>query len=442
MREIYLGRKPWEQRSARFQEYADTEQPHNSRWNWIEAGKWVDGRWVYKDKGAGPYGQVNHIFSSQAKIAHLYWLRYEYTQDKAWLRERAYPMIKGVAEFYRNYPNVKKEADGKYHIHDVNGHEPIWAAQDTLEEVAGIRGILPLVIRASEILGIDENMRPLWQEFLENLAPLPTSDLPAAAGLVKPEEPKRWISGLPPVKRGNLAAPNLVPANYYDLVTIETEDLDLVKVANATYDATYPHGVDEKTAINVLNRNGTAAAHLGRAEDLKHMLPNQLNCLSPGRDFCDWAGGGNTNVLRNRLTLREGPGATEAERLGRVAEAMQLALLQSVPPAPGKDAIIHVFPGWPKSWDAQYTLLARGAFLVTSSMKRGEVEFVEIQSQAGGECRLRNPWGKGAVVLYRDGKKAESSNGTLLRFATRKGEDIVVVRRGSTPGQYGRSVME
>jgi hypothetical protein len=77
MRELYLGRKPWEQRSVRFREYADTEQPHNSRWNWIDAGKWVDGRWVYKDKGAGPYGQVNHIFSSQAKIAYLYWLRYE-----------------------------------------------------------------------------------------------------------------------------------------------------------------------------------------------------------------------------------------------------------------------------------------------------------------------------------------------------------------------------
>jgi hypothetical protein len=441
MRELYLGGKPWSERSARFREYAETKQPHTSRWNWIDAGRWVDGRWVYEDKGAGPNGQVNHIFSSQAKIAHVYWQRYEYAQDKTWLQERAYPILKGVTEFYRNYPNVKKEADGKYHIHNVNGHEPIWAAQDTTEELSGIRGVVPLAIRASEILDVDADMRPLWKEFLENLAPLPTSDLPAAAGVVKPGEPRRWISGLPPVQKGNLAAPNLVPANYYDLVTIESDDPELVKTANATYDAAYPHGIGEKTAINVLSRDGTAAAHLGRAEDLRYLLPNQLTCLNPGRDFCDWAGGGDSTVLRNRLTLREGPGATEAERLGRVAQAMQLALLQSAPPAPGKDPIVHVFPAWPKEWDAQYTLLAAGAFLVTSAITKGEVEFVELDSQAGGECRLRNPWGKMEVSLYRNGKKAGTSSGSLLRFNSTKGEKIVVVRKGTTPSQYAHALL-
>jgi hypothetical protein len=436
MRDLYLGRKPWSERSERFQEYAGTKQPHTSRWNWIDAGKWIDGRWVYEDKGAGPNGQVNHIFSSQAKIAHVYWQRYEYTQDKTWLQERAYPILKGVAEFYRNYPNVKKETDGKYHIHNVNGHEPIWAAQDTTEELSGMYGVLPLAIRASEILDVDADLRPLWREFLQNLTPLATSDLPAAADLVKPGEPKRWISGLPPVQKGNLGSPNLAPVEYYDLVNIETDNPEVLKTANATYDAVFPRGVGDKTPINVLSRDGAAAAHLGRSEDMKHMLPNQLNCLNPARDFCDFTGGGDSSVLRNRLTLREGPGATEAERLGRVAQAMELALLQSAPPAPGKDGIIHVFPAWPKEWDAQYTLLASGVFLVTSSMKKGEVEFVELRSQAGAECRLRNPWGKMAVTLYRDGKKAGTSRGSLLRFNTSKGEEIVVVRGGTTPSEY------
>jgi hypothetical protein len=229
-----------------------------------------------------------------------------------------------------------------------------------------------------------------------------------------------------------------VPANYYELVTIESDNPELIKTANATYDTVYPNGVGEKTAINVLSRDGTAAAHLGRAEDIRHMLPNQLNCLNPARDFCDFAGGGDSSVLRNRLTLREGPGATEAERLGRVAQAMQLALLQSASPEPGKEPIIHVFPAWPKEWDAQYTLLASGAFLVTSSMKKGEVEFVELTSQAGGECRLRNPWGKAEVVLYRMGKKSASNSGSLLRFSTARGEEIVVVRKGTRPTDYSR----
>jgi len=122
--------------------------------------------------------------------------------------------------------------------------------------------------------------------------------------------------------------------------------------------------------------------------------------------------------------------------LGRVAEALQLALLQSAPPSPGKDAIIHVFPAWPKEWDAQYTLLSSGAFLVTSSMKQGRVEFIELQSQVGGECRLRNPWSPGEVTLYRNGKKSESVRGSLLKFSTRQDETVVVVRKGETPGQY------
>ena len=39
----------------------------------------------------------------------------------------AYPMIKGAAEFYRHFPNMRKEADGKYHIHHVNSNESVWA---------------------------------------------------------------------------------------------------------------------------------------------------------------------------------------------------------------------------------------------------------------------------------------------------------------------------
>src|SRR5262249_23302823 len=56
MRELYLLRKPWEHRSQRFMEYAQTKHPHSSRWNWIQAGEWKQGRWVITERGAGPYG--------------------------------------------------------------------------------------------------------------------------------------------------------------------------------------------------------------------------------------------------------------------------------------------------------------------------------------------------------------------------------------------------
>jgi len=146
MRDLYLSKKPWDDRSEEFCDFAFTKQPHSSRWNWKANGKCEHGQWYYTDKGAGPYAQVNHIFSRGTKIAYKYWLRYEYTKDAQWLGNRGYPIIKGVAEFYRNYPNVKKGSDGKYHIHNVNSNEPVWGGQDTDEEISAMRGILPVVI--------------------------------------------------------------------------------------------------------------------------------------------------------------------------------------------------------------------------------------------------------------------------------------------------------
>ena len=165
------------------------------------------------------------------------------------------------------------------------------------------------------------------------------------------------------------------------------------------------------------------------------MLPNQIKCLNPGSDFCDWAGSGKGGVMANRLTIREGPGATECQRLGSIMTATHAALLQSVPPAPGKPEVIYVFPAWPKSWDASYTLAAAGGFLVSASMEKGKIEFAEVQSQVGGECRLHNPWGEGAVTLYRNGKKAEDVSGALLAFPTAKGETVAVFRRAPPPRQ-------
>src|SRR5581483_5112212 len=113
-----------------------------------------------------------HTFYRGAKIAYQYWVHYEYTGDEQWLRDVAYPVIKGEAELYRNFPNLKKGDDGKYHIYHVNSNESIWDAQDTDEEISSMMGIFPAAIRASEILKTDDQLRSSWREVLANLAPL------------------------------------------------------------------------------------------------------------------------------------------------------------------------------------------------------------------------------------------------------------------------------
>lgn len=436
MRELYLMRKPWDQRSARFMEYAEPKQPHTSRWDWKGKGNWVKGEWKWKDKGEGPYGETSHILSSGAKIAFIYWLRYEYTRDQNWLRDRAYPMLKGISEFYRNFPNLKKGEDGKYHIHYVNNHEPVRGARDTMEELCAMRGILPLAIRSSEILTVDDQLRSAWQELLDNLAPLPTNEMPDTLSPRQPGESVHWVAGLKPYVGGNITRVTdhvALPASHYDLCTTLTDDAEMIKMANATFDAMYPQGINSGTSMGVLSLAGVAAAYLGRANDVRWLIPNQMHLV---RNAPPRPGHENSGVMRNRMAVGEGPGNVVAEHLGRGCQALHVALLQDSPPSPGREPILHVFPAWPTEWDAQYTLLARGAFLVTSSIRSGQVEFVELLSQVGGECRLKNPWPQSQVTLYRNGKKSEALKGPLLTFSTQKDETIAVTRDGASLGHY------
>jgi len=303
----------------------------------------------------------------------------------------------GVVEFYRNFPNVKPGADGKYHIHSVNNGEETWNAQDTVEEVAAMRAMTPLAIRASEILDIDAEMRPVWREFYENLPPLPNGPEPAA---------------------------------YYDLVTVASEDGAALPRLR---DAVVKKKVTADTRLHVLSREATVAANLGLADYVKYMVPGQIRTIPT--EGCDTWGQGPSGqgVLRNRLGMREGPGCLECQRLGNATQALHAALLQTAPPAPGRDSILRVFAAWPRQWDAQFTLAARGAFLVSSSMQKGKIEFVQVQSQAGGECRLCNPWPGETMSLYRNGAKEEDLSGTFVKFATRKGDLIVLAPQGIMP---------
>ena len=121
---------------------------------------------------------------------------------------------------------------------------------------------------------------------------------------------------------------------------------------------------------------------------------------------------------------------------------MGQALLQSGAASPGGTPIIRVFPAWPKDMDASFTLRAKGDFLITSLIQAGKVDFIEVTSQRGGPCSLRNYWGMQSVDLYRNSKKSESLTLELLAFATKPGENIVIVKSGTHPADFRVSFPE
>ena len=125
---------------------------------------------------------------------------------------------------------------------------------------------------------------------------------------------------------------------------------------------------------------------------------------------------------------------------GILIAGLQDGLMQSISATPGGDPVIRVFPAWNKNKPAYFKLLAKGGFLVSSSVKSGKVSFVEINSQLGGTCRIRNPWHGNTISLYRNGVKAEDLTGSLISFSTRIGEDIKIVRQGVNPDSFKESL--
>ena len=109
------------------------------------------------------------ILSSSAEIAMQFWWQYLYTGDRTFLQEKAYPVMKAVANFYADY--LEKDASGHYNMFPSNAHETFWKVKNPATDMAALRYCFPTVIKASEILGVDADLRAVWQDRLDHLAP-------------------------------------------------------------------------------------------------------------------------------------------------------------------------------------------------------------------------------------------------------------------------------
>jgi hypothetical protein len=332
-------------------------------------------------------------------------------------------MLKGAAEFYRHLPNLRKGDDNRLHIHHVNSNESVLGARDTDEDISAMRGIFSVAARAAEILEIDSELRQEWRDTLAQLAPLPTSTDPDALKPADYDGPRVIVRGRTPVVNGRGFTPdgNSLPHVFFDLCNLDSPDREMLAMANATFDRGLRGGAPSATtSVGVLSKMAIAGAVLGRVDATRFMIANQMKSLTAEREGA-YNGG---RPLKNRLSLREGHQAFDAQRLGRAAEALQIALLNSTPPGPGEDPTIRLFAAWPPEWNATFTLRARGGFVVTATQKDGKVESVEILSEAGAPLRLHNPWGEAEVNVLRDDTPAGRVGGKRVLLRTRPGERV------------------
>ena len=100
--------------------------------------------------------------------------------------------------------------------------------------------------------------------------------------------------------------------------------------------------------------------------------------------------------------------------------------------------ILRIFPVFPEDQKASYYRLRTfGAFLVSSDIDNGLVQYVIIESQKGRDCKILNPWPDKQVTLYRNGEDAQKVTGKSLFFKTEHGEKLLLVPEGTHIKEIG-----
>ena len=122
----------------------------------------IDGSWLL-----APWPHVLFWPGTSAWVAQAFWWHYLYSADKDFLREKAYPFMRECMLFYEGF--LKKGDDGKYHVYPTQSPETGgWGSDDTLT-LSLLRCLINALLKAVDILGMDEPHREVWSEILENL---------------------------------------------------------------------------------------------------------------------------------------------------------------------------------------------------------------------------------------------------------------------------------
>lgn len=116
----------------------------------------------------GPFQQ--HI---TACVGWSFWKYYQVTQDKSWLAETGWPVLKSVAEFWSD--RVERKGAGRYEINNVIGANEF---EENIDNNAFTNGIVKLVLeyasQAAEQLELVAD--PDWRHVAENIPLLQFQD--------------------------------------------------------------------------------------------------------------------------------------------------------------------------------------------------------------------------------------------------------------------------
>lgn len=338
----------------------------------------------------GPYWQ--QTMNAPFCVPLFAWY-YDYTGEVGYLRDHAYPYIRLVGDFYEDY--LVREPFGKSYRYCITtgGHENSWDLNPP-SDLGFVAQTFRLLLRYSEVLGVDKERRALWRDILTHL--------PEYKVIMPTREPNEGK----PVYAKNEAGWDL-PAHVIQLhpvypceeINLHSDSLALELSRNTLY----YYAVSQRGFTHTMNELGLSAFVMGaRIGFDPEILLEKMRELSRG-------------AQRNGL-ITDGHHCLEKTA---VVETVNSMMLQSV------DGVLHLFPCWPEGRAASFTRLrTKGAFIVSAACDSAGVRRVEIESMRGGECRIVLPRGaKVAEVRREDGRSVRCRlKAGVCSFPTKAGE--------------------
>jgi hypothetical protein len=330
--------------------------------------------------------KFNNAYAATVMIMHWY-----FTHDPAYAAS-IYPTLKQMSTFWAGY---LVKTGTRYVINDDAQHEGnAYPQMNGVMSLGLVRFLLQATIDVGAALGQDAALRATWQDRLTNLSAFPTFTMNGKTVFRYTEVGLDWNGG------NSIGIQHVYPGSQIGLGS----DPTLLATAQNMVSAMARWSDDNGT-----NTFYPAAARVGHdpADILTH-----LDAWVNGHSYPN-------------LHIHTGGGGIENHNT--VPSTIAEMLLQSFQ---GK---VRVFADWPPAADARFgDLRAYGAFLVSSRLQGGVVQYVRIASERGGSVVLVNPWPGKMLRLYRNGTDSGALTGAEVTIPTTQGEILSIATDGTS----------
>jgi hypothetical protein len=346
--------------------------------------------------------------NNQYEVANMTWLLYYYWQYCVYnnkeeeLKGEFFELLTYSINYYFHL-RKKFDADGKYHL-------PVTASPeyssgnigaDVNYDHSTVRWGLQTLIAVNDKYNLGAAKRAEWQDFLDNLAPYPTgtNGYKISASQEYATSHRHWSHLL-----------QIYP--YYLVNWDNPADRNIISTSVDWWQS-------KSANLQGYSYSGSSAMYSGMGDGQRAF--EQLNKLI----------GNSTYIRPNTLYYESGNPVFETPM--SAVSALHDMYLQSWG---GK---IRVFPAVPAQWkDASFiSLRTEGAFLVSATRNHGKTVFIQVESEAGGLCRLQTGINLSqAVVRDLSGNPVPYStvdlSTGLIEIDMQKGAIIQVLNRAGT----------